>query len=64
MAKNKLTRKRDEREINIKDDYAVEYWAQQFGVSKERIINTVQKVGTSAAVVKSNLNNKMIKYGL
>lgn len=45
----------DKTRINIHEPYELSWWAKHFGVSKEKIIEAVAKVGTSAARVKEYL---------
>ncbi|MET0571212.1 MAG: DUF3606 domain-containing protein [Pedobacter agri] len=45
----------DRTEININESYEVDYWANKFGVSKDKLKAAVQTVGTSAAEVEEFL---------
>jgi hypothetical protein len=47
----------DREKINIHENYEVEYWANKFGVTANRLREAVEKVGTSVADVKAYLNN-------
>lgn len=45
----------DRSRINLSEDYEVEYWSKSLGVSKERLIEVVKKVGDSVQAVRSEL---------
>jgi hypothetical protein len=45
----------DRDRINVHEDYELEYWTRQLGVSKEELIAAVKAVGTSADAVRENL---------
>lgn len=45
----------DRSRINLSEPYEVQYWADKFGVSKERLSETVRKVGHSAEAVSRAL---------
>jgi hypothetical protein len=45
----------DRSRINLLEPYEVQYWADRFGVSKERLSEAVHKVGHSAAAVEREL---------
>ncbi|MDQ1143059.1 DUF3606 domain-containing protein [Pedobacter agri] len=45
----------DRIKININESYEVDYWANKFGVSKDKLKAAVQTVGTSAAEVEEFL---------
>jgi hypothetical protein len=45
----------DRSRINITEPYEVQYWADKFGVSKERLSEAVRKVGHSADIVGKEL---------
>jgi hypothetical protein len=45
----------DRDRINIHEDYEVEYWTRQLGVSKEELSAAVEAVGTSADAVREHL---------
>ncbi|MCS3805052.1 hypothetical protein HNO92_002211 [Chromobacterium alkanivorans] len=51
----KITRPLDASRINIHEQYEVNYWCKEFGVSKETLIAAVKAVGTSAAQVRTYL---------
>jgi hypothetical protein len=46
----------DRTRINIGEDYEVEYWARDLGISKERLVEIVGKVGDSLAAVRRELS--------
>jgi hypothetical protein len=41
--------------INLTEPHEVQYWADKFGVSKERLSEAVRKVGHSADAVAKEL---------
>jgi Protein of unknown function (DUF3606) len=45
----------DRSRINLSEPYEVQYWADEFGVSKERLSEVVRKVGPSADAVGKDL---------
>jgi Protein of unknown function (DUF3606) len=45
----------DRSRINLAEPYEVQYWADKFGVSKERLSEAVHNVGHSAAAVEKEL---------
>lgn len=45
----------DSSRIIIHEDYELNWWSDDLGVSKQAIINAVKAVGTSAAAVKKYL---------
>ena len=47
----------DRSRINLKEPYEVQYWADKFGVSKERLSEAVRKVGHPADAVGKELEN-------
>jgi len=52
-----LTKKRplDASRINIYEQYEVNWWCAELGVSRAHLIAAVQAVGTSAAAVRKHL---------
>jgi len=46
----------DLRRVNVHEEHELKYWVKEFGVSKERIIEAVYAVGTSAETVRKYLN--------
>jgi 3-oxoacyl-[acyl-carrier-protein] synthase III len=48
-------RVQDAKLISLNEDREVEYWAKRFGVTKERLVQAVQRVGHSAAAVEADL---------
>lgn len=46
----------DASRINLSEDYEVQYWTNRFGVSKDRLRSTVDKVGVSVDAVAKELN--------
>ena len=45
----------DRTRINLSEPYEVQYWADKFDVSKERLSEAVRKVGHSADAVAKEL---------
>jgi hypothetical protein len=45
----------DRSRISLTEPYEVQYWADKFGVSKERLSEAVRKVGHSADAVGKEL---------
>jgi hypothetical protein len=48
---------RDCSRINLIEPYEVQYWADKFGISKERLSEVVRKVGHSAEAVRKELQS-------
>jgi hypothetical protein len=42
----------DSKLINMNEDYEVQYWTKELGVSKEKLQEAVDAAGTSVAAVK------------
>jgi Protein of unknown function (DUF3606) len=51
-----INRPVDQSRINLKEPDEVQYWADTFGVSKERLSEAVAKVGHSVEAVRQELN--------
>jgi hypothetical protein len=52
------TTKRDYRDrdrINVHEDYELRYWTKEFGVTPEKLKQTVEKVGVMAKDVRTAL---------
>jgi hypothetical protein len=47
----------DRSRISLLEPYEVQYWADKFGVSKERLSEAVRNVGHSAAAVEQELES-------
>lgn len=45
----------DSKLINVNENYEVEYWTKELGVSKEELKEAVRAVGSSAAAVREHL---------
>lgn len=45
----------DAKRINVNEDYEVAYWTRVFGVSEEKLRETVERVGVMAADVQAEL---------
>lgn len=50
-----ITKPLDASRINIHQDYEVNWWCDQFKVTKSQLIAAVNHVGTSASAVKKYL---------
>jgi hypothetical protein len=46
---------RDRSRVNVHEDYEVRYWTQKWGVTKEQLVQAVQKAGVSAEAVAREL---------
>ena len=59
MADDKRLRApRDAARINVNEDYEVQYWTKELGVSKERLQELVRENGVSADAVRGALRKK------
>lgn len=45
----------DPRFVNIHEPWELQYWSEHFGVTKEKLKETVKLVGTSVAKVRQHL---------
>jgi Protein of unknown function (DUF3606) len=45
----------DQSRISLSEPYEVQFWADKFNVSKERLSEAVRKVGNSASAVEKEL---------
>ncbi|SES21870.1 DUF3606 domain-containing protein [Pedobacter rhizosphaerae] len=45
----------DRSRINIHESYEVDYWANKYGISKDKLKAVVQTVGTAVAKVEAYL---------
>ena len=45
----------DRSRVNVHEDYEVRYWTHKWGVSKEQLVQAVQKAGVSAEAVAREL---------
>ncbi|MFD0766462.1 DUF3606 domain-containing protein [Mucilaginibacter lutimaris] len=46
----------DRDRINVNEDYELQYWSEKFNVSRNRLKEAVQAVGTSVKDVQEYLN--------
>lgn len=46
----------DRDRINIHENYEVEYWSKELGISPEKLREAVKNAGTSAKAVREYLN--------
>ena len=51
------TRPQDSGRVNVNEAHELRYWTEALGVTKERLIETVRDVGTSATAVKNALKS-------
>ena len=51
----KIKRPEDPTKINIHQDYEVTYWCNEFGCSKNQLVNAVNAVGPTVKRVKEYL---------
>ena len=49
----------DQSQINLLEPDEVQYWADKFNVSKERLSEAVRKVGHSVEAVRQELNKPL-----
>jgi 3-oxoacyl-[acyl-carrier-protein] synthase III len=45
----------DRSKINMHEEYEVEYWTKELGISRDELQRVVDKVGNSAAAVRKEL---------
>lgn len=60
MTRKKLYRIPDQRTIDPQDEYQLAYWANQMGVSREKLLAAIKSLGTLADDVRRGLKNKYI----
>ena len=59
MADDKRQRApQDAARINVNEDYEVQYWTKELGVSKQRLVELVRDHGVSADAVRGALRKK------
>ncbi|MDB5128363.1 DUF3606 domain-containing protein [Mucilaginibacter sp.] len=46
----------DRDRVNVNEDYELQYWSEKFGVSRDRLKEAVEAVGTSVKAVQEYLN--------
>ena len=46
---------RDRSRVNVHEDYEVRYWTEKWGVTKEQLVQAVQKAGVAAEAVAQEL---------
>jgi hypothetical protein len=54
----KQTGKADDTRINLDQDYEVNYWANEFGVSRDALRSAVAKVGSVVKHVRDHLQHR------
>ena len=52
MADDKNKTEQDRNFINVNEDYELEYWTKELGITKEQLMDAVAQVGTSAKAVR------------
>ena len=57
MPDHRRMRQQDRARINMGEDSEVEYWANALGVSRERLVEVVAKVGDSVQAVRRELHS-------
>jgi hypothetical protein len=55
MVDDKAKKAIDRRQIDVHEAYELAYWSRKFGVSRERLVDAVQRVGTNAEDVAIEL---------
>lgn len=48
----------DAKRINVNEDYEVQYWTKEFGVSEEQLRAAIKRVGVMADDVRAELRRK------
>ena len=48
-------RPQDSSRVNVNEKYELQYWADRFGVTPDRVRQAVEKVGTSAEAVEREI---------
>lgn len=48
-------RPQDASKVNVNETWELEYWSKKFGVTKEKLKEAVEAVGTSAAAAQKYL---------
>jgi uncharacterized protein DUF3606 len=54
----KQTGKADDARINLDQDYEVNYWANEFGVSRDQLRSAVAKAGPMIRDVRAHLQHR------
>ncbi|WP_333878727.1 DUF3606 domain-containing protein [Methylobacter sp.] len=52
----KIRQPEDLKQINVHEDWELQYWSNKFGITKDQLRQAVQKVGTYVDDVKNYLN--------
>ena len=52
MSDDKNKTGHDRNFINVNEEYEVEYWTKELGISKQQLMDAVQQVGTSVKAVR------------
>lgn len=61
MADNRgTTGKADNNRINVDHDYEVNYWANEFGVSRDDLRSAIAKVGPILTDVRAHLRHRAV----
>lgn len=48
----------DSKKINVNEDYELDYWTKQLGVTREQLRAAVAAAGTEAAKVRAHLGKQ------
>lgn len=51
----KIRQPQDPKQINVHEEWELEYWSNKFGVTKDQLRQTVKAVGTFVENVKRHL---------
>jgi hypothetical protein len=49
---------RDRSRVNVHEDYAVRYWTEKWGITKEQLVEAVHAAGVSAEAVARHLGKE------
>ena len=55
MAERRIPRAQQRSRINLGEPSEIEYWAKSLGVTKERLVEAVKKVGDDIQAVRSEV---------
>ncbi|MDR6936663.1 MULTISPECIES: DUF3606 domain-containing protein [unclassified Luteibacter] len=48
----------DAKRINVNEDYEVQYWTKELGISREQLTEAVKRVGPIAEDVRAHLRRR------
>lgn len=52
----KIRQPEDPKQINVHEDWELEYWSNKFDITKDQLLQTIQKIGTYVDDVQNYLN--------